>query len=514
MADLNNTNINDTGFIKIPSGTMAQRPSSPTEGMFRSNTELGIVEYWNGNAWVDAVTHKAPIISDSLQLHLDGTTIESDFATYNQWRDQSGNNRHASRFNNVNFTKNNGGGLKPEATDQRVEVPNFSNVVDFTQEQTISIYMKFDIDGVEYGRTNPYNQAYGGEGTITTEGGPTRNKSISYYHGQDGANRTPYQGFNSGGGVIANNELIFMTVTRSSITGLRVWYINGEAVTTATGTLAAVAGTSPIVIGEGYAGDYLPGEIYDVKLYNRALSPEEVKQNYYAVLSRNAKKDEYGPPINNLRLYLDAADGRSYPGYGTTWFDLSGKDSDVDMVNSGNISWNGGGYFSLSTTGYFQKSNSGILSTGNPSYTFVIIARKPTTWGDDGLITFGDQFGTSNAVTAFRTYQNTVGSFRTYWWGNDFDNSNNLAPVGLNEWFMAATTYDGSTREIFVNNVQFASQAASGHNVTNTNLLIGKTYSSEYLDGDIAVALVYDKALDKETMSLIYDHYRDRYGLP
>jgi hypothetical protein len=44
--------MSGTGSVKIPSGTTAQRPSSPTAGMARYNTTENYVEYYNGNAWL------------------------------------------------------------------------------------------------------------------------------------------------------------------------------------------------------------------------------------------------------------------------------------------------------------------------------------------------------------------------------------------------------------------------------------------------------------------------------
>jgi uncharacterized protein (DUF736 family) len=41
----------DTDFIKLPSGTTAQRPSSAAAGQFRFNTTIGDVEVYNGAAW-------------------------------------------------------------------------------------------------------------------------------------------------------------------------------------------------------------------------------------------------------------------------------------------------------------------------------------------------------------------------------------------------------------------------------------------------------------------------------
>jgi hypothetical protein len=54
MATLKNTTISDTGFLKIATGTNAQRPSSPALGDFRYNTEEEVFEVYDGSEWVGA----------------------------------------------------------------------------------------------------------------------------------------------------------------------------------------------------------------------------------------------------------------------------------------------------------------------------------------------------------------------------------------------------------------------------------------------------------------------------
>ena len=51
MATLKNTTINDIGYIQVPVGTTAQRPSSPAVGYVRYNTDLGYLEIFTGNTW-------------------------------------------------------------------------------------------------------------------------------------------------------------------------------------------------------------------------------------------------------------------------------------------------------------------------------------------------------------------------------------------------------------------------------------------------------------------------------
>lgn len=40
-----------TGRVKVPTGTAAQRPSTPAAGWFRFNTDAGKFEGYNGSAW-------------------------------------------------------------------------------------------------------------------------------------------------------------------------------------------------------------------------------------------------------------------------------------------------------------------------------------------------------------------------------------------------------------------------------------------------------------------------------
>ena len=41
----------DTGAAELPTGTIAQRPLNPVEGMFRRNSETGAFEGYDGESW-------------------------------------------------------------------------------------------------------------------------------------------------------------------------------------------------------------------------------------------------------------------------------------------------------------------------------------------------------------------------------------------------------------------------------------------------------------------------------
>lgn len=47
------TSVNSTESVKLPSGTTAQRPTTPSYGEFRFNSTLTQAEWWNGIGWVN-----------------------------------------------------------------------------------------------------------------------------------------------------------------------------------------------------------------------------------------------------------------------------------------------------------------------------------------------------------------------------------------------------------------------------------------------------------------------------
>jgi len=59
MANLKNTIIDDTGFLRLPVGTTAQR-LTPNRGDFRYNSTINLIEYYNGSRWI------APSASEEL----------------------------------------------------------------------------------------------------------------------------------------------------------------------------------------------------------------------------------------------------------------------------------------------------------------------------------------------------------------------------------------------------------------------------------------------------------------
>jgi hypothetical protein len=221
------------------------------------------------------------VVTDGLVLSLDASNSRS-YSGDTTWRDVSGKGNNGTLTNGPTYSSTNGGSLVFDGSNDYVAIAHNASSMDFSLAQTICIWMKPNT-GSNSARRNPYNQAYGGPGTLTHE----PNQTINYYFGTNGGNSTPYVGRNSGF-TVAPLELAFIAVTRNQTENVCRWYKNGNLITSANagGYATTANGTSPIWIGSGYVGGGFVGNIYSTVVYNRALSAAEVAQNYAALRGR------------------------------------------------------------------------------------------------------------------------------------------------------------------------------------------------------------------------------------
>lgn len=162
-------------------------------------------------------------------------------------------------------------------TSDGLTVTYNSSAFNFNDEQTIIQWMYNNAGSAL--RRNPYNQAYGGGGTITHEAG----YGFNYYCGTAGTDALPYTGFGSSMSVVPG-ETAMICLTRNASTVS--WYKNGVFSNSSAnpyGTI--VTGTNNITIGKGYTG-YFAGNIYITQLYNKCLTAQEVLQNFTVMRGR------------------------------------------------------------------------------------------------------------------------------------------------------------------------------------------------------------------------------------
>ena len=203
--------------------------------------------------------------------------------------------------------------------------------------------------------------------------------------------------------------------------------------------------------------------------------------------------------------------GTTLTGLAAYWsFDSSSNFNVPDVGGStltkGNgASWSASGKFggALSLNGgsqsLYDTSSPSYLPVGNSSYTQSVWFKPNEVSGNGGLVGWGDYFS-SRRVNALRLYQNS-GGFRHYWWGADLDCTGAQCPISTGTWYHVASTWDGTTRKLFVNGVLKRSDTPGANNATAANFHIGKTCCSEFFNGLIDDVAIYTRALSAEEVA-------------
>lgn len=177
-----------------------------------------------------------------------------------------------------NLQYNSDGSFEYNGNNSGLTIPFNAAHFNFDVEQTLIFWMKNT--AAVAARRNPYNQAYGGGGTITHE----NNTNFNYFYGTAGGNTSPYVALTSSFSVI-NGETAMIAVTRDPATVS--WYKNGLLTNSAANAYGQiVTGVSNINIGIGYAGPYA-GNLYAALIYNRCLTADEIRQNFGAFRGRH-----------------------------------------------------------------------------------------------------------------------------------------------------------------------------------------------------------------------------------
>jgi hypothetical protein len=210
---------------------------------------------------------------------------------------------------------------------------------------------------------------------------------------------------------------------------------------------------------------------------------------------------------SGLVLALDAANPKSYPGSGTTWFDLSGNGNTgtltngptFNSANGGNIVFDGiddfvncGNASSLQIT---VGSISAWVKTSTPGSTYRSIIAKQSAWG---------LFVKDNILIAFD-------------WGGGGDRTTGLN-IADGTWKYVALTFTqtigtpSNNAVVYLNGVSVLTTTIR-HSNHNINLQIAEANASQYLNGSVAIAQVYNRVLQPSEVQQNYNSQKSRFGL-
>jgi hypothetical protein len=216
------------------------------------------------------------IVTDGLVLALDAANTKSYISGSTTWNDLSGNNNNGTIFGSPSYDSSNNGGLylNSAVSNAGINCGELNNV----PQNAISFVIWFK----QYGGGFLFNRY----GTSSSFGLNLQNNGSSTRFQMYSASVTPSP-INLIAGTIENNKYYQVCSTYNGTTANT--YINGSLVGTQNSSLPSATFSGSLQIGyrnDGVNANYSSCSIYNVQVYNRALSSTEIQQNYKGQKSR------------------------------------------------------------------------------------------------------------------------------------------------------------------------------------------------------------------------------------
>jgi hypothetical protein len=222
------------------------------------------------------IAYNPKIVTDGLVLCLDAANTKSYSGTGTSWTDLSGNGNTGTLTNGPTYNSSNLGFFQ-FVTNNFAAIPN--NVALDTQTPTVEVWVKTNATTqngfwFEKGTVNSQYSLFQAGGNILWRmiiGGSIRNLTTT---------TATYM-----------NTSNWYQVVGTYTSGTRRLYINGVLVNfdTQTGTIETNSGGMSIGVYGGFNGSrgyYYNGNLSSCKVYNRALTAEEIQQNFQATRGR------------------------------------------------------------------------------------------------------------------------------------------------------------------------------------------------------------------------------------
>jgi hypothetical protein len=215
------------------------------------------------------------------------------------------------------------------------------------------------------------------------------------------------------------------------------------------------------------------------------------------------------PPIvtNGLVLHLDAANMKSYPRSGNTWFDMSGNSNNGTLTNGPTYtSANGGAIVFDGVNDYATFGNTplGYTSDVTVSVWFMLITYAniynyiaSKYGGGTGWILNG----TNNVL---RVDGRAGGAYRIV---------ESTVPINLNQWYYFTFTKQNTIWSIYANGVFSTSQnfVGDGSIFSSNNLTISDSYGPSSINGRVSTTQIYNRALSSQEVLQNYNALKSRF---
>jgi hypothetical protein len=441
------------------------------------------------------------LVTSGSVFYVNAGLIMSYPRTNSAWYDISGNTNNGTLTNGPTFDSI--GAIVFDGTNDYVNCGNASNLQ--ITVGTIGAWVKTSTPGGSFrsiiAKQNAWGLFVADSVLVTYDWGnaATRSTGINI---ADGTWKYVAMTFTETSGTPSNNAIV---------------YLNGNAVLTT--TVKNLNQTVNVQIAEANANQFLNGSVAAAHVYNRVLSTSEILQNYY----------QGNIVTSSLIAALDAGNLVSYPGSGTTWYDLSGNGNHFTLYNGVAFSSTNGGYLRFDGTNDYAASNSNINlssydyiaieifyqcnNTSTVGMVFEHTANWNTNAGGLGMATNTD--GNNNVANCNHTNHNTE-TAKNYLVTNNLAWNNNLNLYSKISDSTGRLTYVNGNLVSFSTTGGYTTSTATtaGGSFANAIMYLGsRGGSTTYFNGNIASIKIYGFKINSTQVLQNFNAYKNRYNL-
>ena len=218
---------------------------------------------------------------------------------------------------------------------------------------------------------------------------------------------------------------------------------------------------------------------------------------------------------DGLVFYADAANGLSYPGSGTTWSDLVGS-NDGTLTNGPTFDSGNGG--SIAFDGTDDWSSHSSVSTAWPVtmscwVKFDSFVNQPTFMAESDVSASNQIFGIGHIVDASQDV------LRIYNYNVSYLDAKGTTVLSTGQWYHVTGVFESDTsKKLYLNGVLEATLTTSTAIPTGLDTMSLSSFQrgggfspGGYLDGNIACAMVYDRALSVDEITQNYNALKNRF---
>jgi hypothetical protein len=304
-------------------------------------------------------------------------------------------------------------------------------------------------------------------------------------------------------------------------------YIDGvlRGTDTSNPTFTNIAG--PMYVGNYAAGDphEFQGQMGALRIYKGgALSDEQVKENFNQQSSRFNVLNWANNAIvqNGLDLWLDAGDRGSYPGTGSTWYDLTSNNYNGTIANAVYNGGYGNGSFTFDGSG--DTVDVGPISTAgdHSNCTISIWMNKAAQVANYGNV-YDCNYGATTYNKGPRMEVDIAGSVVRVYMGSDAGNYVSISFGGLSNdvWYnLVLTVEPNSTSQdlkSYTDGALVSSYTSSSSYVWDgdvADLYLGVGYTAgRHFTGKIAAFELYNRVLSADEIAQNFTVQRQRFGV-